>query len=214
MSRKTASLTLDRLADLPAPCRSCLFWELDPVRRARVSAEDAAAEKDAWLTEVLRDWGSCGQVVLVDDRVVGYVVYAPAALVPGSASFPTAPVSEDALLLTTVRVAPEHRGAGLGRVLIQAMARDLVRRGGIRAVEAFGQNGGPGLGQCVVPAGFLSSVGFKTQRPHPTHPRMRMDLRSAVTWKDEVEQALERLLGVVRPARTTPKAAQPPARSG
>jgi hypothetical protein len=30
---------------------------------------------------------------------------------------------------------------------------------------------------------------------------MRLDLKSAVTWRDEVENALERLLGVVRPAR-------------
>ena len=28
-----------------------------------------------------------------------------------------------------------------------------------------------------------------------------MDLKSALTWSDEVEQALERLLGVVRPRR-------------
>ena len=33
-----------------------------------------------------------------------------------------------------------------------------------------------------------------------TTPRMRMELRSTLTWKDEVEAALERLLGVVRPA--------------
>jgi hypothetical protein len=29
---------------------------------------------------------------------------------------------------------------------------------------------------------------------------MRMDLRSALTWRDEVEAALEKLIGVVRPA--------------
>jgi hypothetical protein len=44
-------------------------------------------------------------------------------------------------------------------------------------------------------------VGFKTQRAHGTTPRLRMDLKSALTWRDEVELALDRLLGVVRPAR-------------
>jgi hypothetical protein len=29
---------------------------------------------------------------------------------------------------------------------------------------------------------------------------MRMELRSAISWKDEVEAALEKLWGVVRPA--------------
>ena len=203
MSRKVVRMTVDHLADLPGPCRTCLFWELDPVRRARVDSPEAAAEeKEAWLSEVLREWGSCGRVVLVDERVVGYVVYAPAAFVPGAEGFPTAPVSTDAVLLTTAYVDPLHAGGGLGRLLVQGMAGDLIRRGGIRAVEAFGTTTprlGSAWGSCLVPADFLGGVGFKTHRPHPLTPRMRMDLRSALTWRDEVEAAVERLIKVVRP---------------
>ncbi len=208
MSRKVVRLTLDHLDALPAPCRHCLFWELDPVRRAQI--EDpvtAAAEKDAWVSEVLREWGSCGRVALVDDRPVGYLVYAPAAYVPGAAAFPTAPVSADAVLLTTAYVVPEHAGGGLGRMLVQGMARDLIERGGIRAVEAFGDS--RGKGRCVVSSEFLGGVGFKTHRPHPVHPRMRMELRSVLTWRDEIEAAVERLLGAVRPAPKTPNPARP-----
>ncbi|MBD8870993.1 GNAT family N-acetyltransferase [Nocardioides donggukensis] len=212
MSRRTKRLTLDDLATLPGPCRDCLFWELDPVRRTRVAAEDRLAEKEAWVSEVLREWGSCGQVLSVDDVPLGYAIYAPTAFVPGAQAFPTAPVSTDAVQLTTVYVDPRAAGGGLGRVLIQAMARDLVQRGGIRAVEAFGDTRQVRPEACVVPAGFLAAVGFKTQRAHPTNPRMRMDLRSTLTWKDEVEQALEKLLGAVRPVRAAPKATQPPAR--
>jgi GNAT superfamily N-acetyltransferase len=208
MSRRIGRLTLDRLdalGELGTPCRTCLFWELDPVRRARVDQPGACMEeKDAWLSEVLREWGSCGRVALVDDRPVGYVIYAPAAFVPGAAGFPTAPVSPDAVLLTTAFVHPAHAGSGLGRMLVQGMARDLIRRGGIRAVEAFGD--ARGVRPCVLPVDFLGGVGFKTHRPHPTTPRMRMDLRSALTWRDEVEAALERLVGAVRPTK--------PARSG
>lgn len=220
MSRKIVRLTLDHLAALDAPCRACLFWELDPVMRRRVPPAEAAAEKEQHLSEVLREWGSCGRVALVDDTPVGYVVYAPAAYFPGAAAFPTAPVTPDAVLLTTVYVAPEAAGGGLGRMLIQGMAKDLITRGGIRAVEAFGDarsvrarqasgviGAGPG---CVPTAGFLSSVGFKTQRSHPITPRLRMDLRSALSWRDEWELALDRLVGVVRPAprpvaRPTPR---------
>ncbi len=199
MSRKVVRLTVDHLADLPGPCRCCLFWELDPVRRARVEGEEAAAaEKEAWLSQVLREWGSCGRVVLVDERPVGYAVYAPAAYVPGAGAFPTAPVSSDAVLLTTAYVDPLHAGGGLGRMLVQGMAGDLIRRGGIRAVEAFGTTT-PRARSCVVPVDFLGGVGFKTHRPHPLTPRMRMELRSALTWRDEVEAAVERLIGVVRP---------------
>lgn len=196
MSRKVARLTLDHLEEFGAPCRSCLVWELDPVRRARVA--DACAEKDAWVSEVLREWGSCGRVVLVDGVAVGYVIYAPEAFVPGAAAFPTAPVSPDAVLLTNLHVEPAYRGGGLARMLVQAMAADLVQRGGIGAVEAFGDPSGRG-GRCLLPVEFLGSVGFKTHRAHFASPRMRMELRTTVSWKDEVETAFGRLVGAMRP---------------
>ena len=204
MSRKVVRMTLDHLAELDAPCRECVFWELDPVRRGRV--DEPAAEKEAWMSAVLRDWGSCGRVVLVDDRAVGDALYAPPAYLPGAGAFPTAPVSSDAVLLSAVYVEPDARGGGLGRMLVQGMARDLIERGGIGAVEAFGATRGPGrpgARSCVNPVDFLTSVGFKTQRAHATTPRMRMDLRTTLTWREELEGALERLLGAVRPAPKT-----------
>ena len=85
------------------------------------------------------------------------------------------------------------------------MAADLVERGHT-AIEAYGDTRGRADG-CVLPAEFLGSVGFKTQRAHSTTtPRMRMELRTALSWKDEVELALERMWGAVRP---THKATRP-----
>lgn len=203
MARTTVPLTLDLLEALDAPCRSCLFWEREPVHRDAIPAADWAREKETWISEVLREWGSCGRVALVDGEPVGHLTYAPPAFVPGSAAFPTAPVSADAVLLTTAWVRPEYAGAGLGRLLVQGMARDLVVRDDIRAVEAFASTGGafPGAGKsatCVVPAEFLARVGFKTHRAHPRTPRMRMEMRSLVTWRGEVEAAWERIVGAVR----------------
>ena len=212
VSRRLARLTLDNLGDLPSGCRSCVFWELDPVRRQRaVDAGEAGCEKEAWVSRVLLEWGSCGRVAYVDGDPAGYVLYAPPTYFPGADAFPTAPVSEDAVLLATAMVHPEYAGAGLGRVLMQTVVKDLLKRGGIRALEAFGDTRAPAAGTgwparrgpvaCVLPADYLLRVGFKTHRPHPRYPRMRLELRSVVTWRDEVESALERLLGAVRPAR-------------
>ena len=207
MTRRTERLTLDKLDDLPAPCRSCTFWELDPVRRHRADAAgDGACEKQAWVSSVLLEWGSCGRVAYVDGEPAGYALYAPATYVPGADAFPTAPVSEDAVLLATVRVLPAYAGGGLGRILMQTVVKDLVKRGGIRALEAIGDTRAPGRGApeaggCVMPADYLLGVGFRTHRPHTRYPRMRLELKSAVTWRDEVEGALERLLGAVRPSR-------------
>lgn len=211
MTRRMERLTLDNLGDLPPACLSCGFWELDPVRRERAArSEETAHEKEAWVSRVLLEWGSCGRVAYVDGDPAGYVLYAPPSFVPGAETFPTAPVGEDAVLLMTAMIYPEYAAGGLGRMLLQAVAKDLLQRGGIRAIEAFGDDRAPreGYGGCVLPVDFLLRVGFKTHRAHPRYPRMRLELKSVLTWREEVENALEKLIGVVRPARPVRPAAE------
>jgi len=226
MSRRLAPLTLDNLDDLPPPCRSCVVWELDPVAARRaVEAGDTAFEKEAWLSATLLEWGSCGRVAYVDDDPSGYVLYAPPALVPRAMAFPTSPVSADAVLLVALRVEEHRRGGGLARMLIQAAAKDLTRRG-VRAIEAFALATGvesgpeprpePGPGEpdptsarrgrtgCLLPADLLLAVGFKTVRPHRKYPRLRLELKTTLSWREDVEAALERILDTVRaPALTS-----------
>jgi GNAT superfamily N-acetyltransferase len=207
MTRRLAALTLDTLPDMPKPCRSCVVWELDPVS-ARKAEEtgDTAFEKEAWLSATLLEWGSCGRIAYVGDEPAGFVTYAPPALVPRSLSFPTSPVAADAVLLMTARVLPRFEGGGLGRMLVQATAKDLTRRG-FRAIEAFGLIGSEAVStsreddegrRCLLPAEMLIAVGFKTVRSHTRYPRLRLDLRTALSWREDVEQALERILGTVR----------------
>ena len=114
-------------------------------------------------------------------------------------------------LVMTARVLPEFTEAGLARMMVQSVAADLSRRG-VRAIEAFGrvepgaEADASAAGQaarrpaaCLVPADFLLAVGFKTVRPHHRFPRLRLDLRTAVSWRADVEVALERLLGSMSP---------------
>jgi GNAT superfamily N-acetyltransferase len=210
MTRRLAALTLDNLSDLPLPCRGCVAWELDGVAARRASeVGDTAFEKEAWLSATLLEWGSCGRIAYVDDAPAGFVTYAPPAFVPRSLAFPTSPVSADAVLLMTARVLPQHSGGGLARMLVQAAAKDLTRRG-VKAIEAFGLATAAGIAggdepdaRCLVPADLYLSVGFKTVRPHHRFPRLRLELKTAVSWREDVELALERILGTVRtPALT------------
>src|SRR5262245_62833230 len=125
MSRRLANLTLDNLDDLPRRCRRCVFWELDPAAGERaVQAGDPALEKEAWVSATLLDWGSCGKIVYVDSAPAGFILYAPPMHVPRAVAFPTSPVSADAVLLMTAYVVPEFAGGGVGRMLVQAMAKD------------------------------------------------------------------------------------------
>ncbi len=164
------------------------------VAHGRVERDGSGvAAKEAWLSSTLLDWGSCGLVARIDGAVAGYVLYAPPAYLPGLAAYATAPVAADAVALAALRVEPAHTDRGLARMLVQGMTADLARRG-VRAVEAVASASGDD--PCLIPADFLLAVGFTTARPHPRTPRLRLDLRSTVSWpEDVVEVALDRLLG-------------------
>ena len=149
------------------------------------------------MSAMLLEWGSCGKLIYVDGVPAGFALYAPPAYVPRSVAFPTSPVSADAVLLMTAHVLPEFSGGGLARMLVQGVAKELTRRG-VRAVESFGDLRWDGA-RCVVPADYLLAVGFKTVRPHPRWPRLRLELKTALSWREDVEVALERLLGSMSP---------------
>jgi GNAT superfamily N-acetyltransferase len=202
MSRRLVSLTLDTLEDLPRRCRQCVYWELDPVAAERAcAAGDPGLEKEAWVSQTLLEWGSCGKLIYIDGMPAGFALYSPPAYVPRAMAFPTSPISPDAVLLMTAHVIPSFAGGGLGRMLIQGVARDVTKRG-VRAIEAFGDakfGDRDELSGCLAPADFFLAVGFKTVRPHPRFPRVRLDLRTALSWKSDVEYALEKLLGSMNP---------------
>ena len=52
-------------------------------------------------------------------------------------------------------------------------------------------------GMPYLPALPMDAVGFKTVRPHPRYPRLRLELKGIVSWREDVEYALERLFGSV-----------------
>ncbi len=198
MSRRLVNVTLDNLGDLPSRCRRCVFWELDPVSMQRAEeCGDPRLEKEAWISATLLEWGSCGKLVYVDGVPAGYVLFAPPLYVPRSVAFPTSPASADAALLMTAHIVPEFQGGGLGRMLVQGVAKDLTRRG-IRAIEAFGDLKWE-KPDCMLPADYMLAVGFKTVRPHHRYPRLRLELKTAMSWREDVEVALERLLGSMSP---------------
>ncbi|MBA3488164.1 MAG: GNAT family N-acetyltransferase [Longispora sp.] len=198
MSRRLVNLTLDTLEELPKKCRSCVYWELDPIAAERACVDGTAdLAKESWVSQTLLEWGSCGKLAYAEGMPAGFVMYAPPSYMPRSSAFPTSPISADAVLLATAHVVPAFSGAGIGRMLIQGVARDLAKRG-VKAIEAFGDTK---LDEpsCVVPADFYLSVGFKTVRQHPRYPRLRLEIRTALGWKSDVEYALEKLFNTMSP---------------
>lgn len=222
MSVRVRPLRLEAFEQLPKHARRCVFWEVDPqTLREGDQLADPEFEKEAWLSMVMLEWGSCGQVAVAespdsdDDACLGYALYAPPRAVPRAQRFPTGPVSPDAVLLTSMGVEPGQPDE-LQRMLIAHVVSELVRRG-VRALEAFGRTGAaselldvegvhPELGPsitalgdcsfelCMIDADFLMEVGFTVVAPHEYFPRLRLELDKGLGWKAEVEAALERLL--------------------
>lgn len=143
-------MRLDAFDLLPKHARRCVYWEVDPGASGdQAQLSDPEFEKEAWLSMVMLEWGSCGQIAMAgaagnveelvrgNGQCLGYVLYAPPRAVPRARCFPTGPVSADAVLLMSLGVEP---GASdeLPRELVTEVIRDLVRRG-VRALEAFGR---------------------------------------------------------------------------
>lgn len=187
-----AALTLETFDAVPDRCRTCVRWELAGAGTELADAEDRRFEKEAWLLRLLLTWPSAGRVAYVGERAAGYVLVAPTDHSPLSTTFPTSPVSSDAALLVTAGIEDWARGAGIGRMLVQGVAKDLTQQG-FRALELFGHRGTDPVA-CMLPAAFAEAVGFTVVSEDPATPRLRLDLRSALDWREDVEAALDRLL--------------------
>ncbi|BBX89570.1 acetyltransferase [Mycolicibacterium boenickei] len=263
MTARITPLRLEGFEQLPKHARRCVFWEVDPSTVGDDHLTDPEFEKEAWLSMVMLEWGSCGQLAVtarpdrpegetgagpdagsdadvdlakrtgsadfevpgaddwtppavIDDPCLGFAFYAPPGAVPRARLFPTAPVSADAILLTTVGVECADDRELLSQSLLAAVVNDLVRRG-VRALEAFGYTaavtemadcgklpdelapvvavlGDCSVDECMLTSDFLEDVGFTVVAPHPYFPRLRLELDKGLGWKAEVEAALERLL--------------------
>jgi GNAT superfamily N-acetyltransferase len=193
-SRRLRPLTAADLPTLPEPCLRCTFWEAGPTDLASSDDHrDRGHAKIEWAETVTAHWGYCGVLALHEDTPIGHLCMAPAQFVPRLGAFATTPVSPDAAVLLSARVAEEFRGKGIGRQLVQSAAGLVVRRD-IRALEAVGTYAdGP---SCMLPAAWLEAVGFLVVRPHPITPRLRMDLQTSLRWPD-LGAAWHRLAGLV-----------------
>src|SRR5215475_13361392 len=65
VSARITPLRLEAFEQLPKHARRCVFWEVDPSTPGREEhLTDPEFEKEAWLSMVMLEWGSCGQMAV------------------------------------------------------------------------------------------------------------------------------------------------------
>ncbi len=211
-TRELLPLTPERARDLVGPCAPCTFWQTVPHNGHGRPADPIDLLGD-WVEQVTADWGPPGRVAYVDGLAVGHVIVAPARHVPRLAAFPTSPADPATLMLVTMMTA-DPRGAvdsvlrggkALRKTLVQAAAKEALNHRARSLDVVAARPLAVHRHTCVLEAHLLEEAGFRVERDHPTYPRLRIDLRTLVTIRDEAAEAVRRALAKVPGVRPVPE---------
>lgn len=202
--RDLQPLTAARVGDLVGRCAPCTFWLTVP-HNGHGEQRDAGAVLAQWVNDVTDDWGPPGRVAYVDGTPAGHVIVAPARFVPRLAAFATAPSDPATLVLVTACTTLGQRGTGLGKVLLQAAAKEALRHRA-RSLDAVAARPlAVARHECVLEVAPLEKLGFRVERDHPVYPRLRLDLRTTVSIKDDAAAYVSRALGRIPGLRPEPE---------
>ncbi|MFC7596137.1 N-acetyltransferase [Terrabacter sp. GCM10028922] len=202
--RELRPLTPDRVGDLVGPCAPCTFWQTVP-RNGHSDPREPLEQLADWVETVTADWGPPGRVAYVDGQPAGHVLVAPARHVARLAAFATSPSDPSTLMLVTAVMTPPYAGGGLRKVLVQSAAKDALRHRA-RSLEVVAARPlAVSRHSCVLDVAFLEKVGFRVERDHPAYPRLRIELRTVVTLRDEAAAAVARVLARVPGVRPVPE---------
>ena len=193
-------ITHDNLFLLHPQARKSVFWELEAEAAARVEESGFPDfEKEAWLSTTLFDQQTCGYSIgylneapTPSTPAIASVIYCPRTSAPGAAVLPTAPVSQDASVITSLFIDEVFRGMGMEAVLLDAALVDLIKLE-VPAVEAFGLRDSKITGSVeldpmvrglvaqrnkigLMEVAVLESAGFEIVADHPVLPRLRMEM--------------------------------------
>jgi len=193
MARRLKPLLADHLDRLPCECEGCVFWESVAPLDIRCGARCDLAELKVWHERVTSEWGECGRVAIDDGEILGFIKYAPAMYVPQAMNLPARPSADTGVLLSCIHIRDDARRHGLGRVLLFSALKDIAHRGE-RHVWAYGYSRREDMHNVpMVGVEFLLRHGFVVETPHPLYPLLRMDVRSLVSWTENLETMLQTL---------------------
>jgi ribosomal protein S18 acetylase RimI-like enzyme len=202
-ARHVEPLTPAKAEDLVA------FWRTHGLDAARPGEGLAAAvdadDEAAWIRQVMDEWGDCGRLVWGDEGLIAYVKYAPPGFFGAKAGGIAARISSDAVLLSGLCVDSDLAGQGFAKLLISAVEKDLVARSET-ALEAFALHVPAEIPTATRPVEFYERNGFRLRQPDPALPVMRLELKTILSWTENLDAVVEALLAAraVRRRSTAP----------
>ncbi|ALC07149.1 hypothetical protein CDES_14130 [Corynebacterium deserti GIMN1.010] len=175
----------EQLEFLHPQARRSAFWELAPEVAEKADPE---FEKEAWLTTMLLEKSSCGFNIGYNNGTpaLASVIFCERDAAPGAQVLPTAPVSKDAAIISSLFIDEVFRGVGMESALLDAALMELIKQD-YPAVEAFGLRAeapqDPIASRRIeiglIDFDALESAGFEVVADHPVLPRLRMELPPA-----------------------------------
>ena len=180
------------LARIHARAADSVFWELDPA----ATSENPTSELDkgAWLLARCYAQNPIGFSIAEPTTTIGALatcLFCPPEHAPGAARMPTAPISDDAWVVTSLHIATNAKNRGWEAVLLDATIT-AATRAGAQALEVFGLRLDADTADSAVAriarhaasiglteVSILESAGFRVVADHPVLPRLRLTLPPA-----------------------------------
>lgn len=155
------------------------FNPFAPAPKTSAGPDSTRPRKLRLLGRGIEVFGSYAKVLLRDAEPAAYTQFGPLSAYPRAQQirelYPRLPQSPLPAVITCIAAVPSARGAGLGRVLVDAVCADLEKRG-FAAVETY-----PDLTLAIDEAsaahpGFWQSCGFSLAADDERYPVMRREL--------------------------------------
>jgi ribosomal protein S18 acetylase RimI-like enzyme len=183
----------------------CVFWEsTEHLELVCGEACDLDIAR-GWYERVSEEWGECGRVAADEDgEILGFIKYAPTSYFPQATKLGIPAPPPGGVLISCVHIRDDARSLGLGRLLLFAALKDLAQRGE-KTVWAYGYTAHVDMSNVpMIGVEFLLRHGFTVTSPHPIHPLLHMDVRSLVSWSENLDSMLQALRIPVRRTQRVP----------
>ncbi len=192
MERRILDITLERLKDIPLPCRECTYWETHSDSPDLTSSEEGRIQKEKWYSWGLARGEAAGKLFYYGNQGIAYAQFGRLSLFPRLSSYRVGSlVGSDAIFLSCLFVAEGFRGRGFGTLLLRSILKDLYKSKA-KAIETI-PTGGPFLAKSSYLMDFFLKNGFYIKENDLQHPLLRLDFKSLVRVQDELQSFLDKI---------------------